>query len=85
VPDLAGKTSHPRAILNRARDIRDAIRAFEPRLDPKRLEVEPITSTERENAVTFVIRGDITAAVQALPVEYKTDVEIDTAAVILRD
>jgi type VI secretion system protein ImpF len=85
VPDLAGKISHPRAILNRAREIRDAIRAFEPRLDPKRLEVEPVTSVERENAVTFIIRGDITAAVQALPVEYKTDVEIDTAAVILRD
>jgi type VI secretion system protein ImpF len=32
-----------------------------------------------------VIRGDITAAVQAMPVEFKTDVEVDTASVIVRE
>jgi type VI secretion system protein ImpF len=35
--------------------------------------------------VTFLIRGDVTNAVQALPVEFKTDVELDTAAVTLRE
>ena len=62
-----------------------AVRAFEPRLDPKRLEVEAVSEIEKENAVTYVIRGDVTAAVQAMPVEFKTDIEVDTASVTVRE
>jgi type VI secretion system protein ImpF len=58
---------------------------FEPRMDPERLEVEPVGTAERVNAVTYVIRGDVTAAVQAMPVEFKTDIEVDTASVIVRE
>ena len=85
VRDLAGKTLSSRVVQSRARQIRDAIRVFEPRMDPRHLEVVPMATGERENAVTYVIRGDITAAVQAMPVEFKTDVELDTAAVTLRE
>jgi type VI secretion system protein ImpF len=85
VRDLAGKVLTPRAIAERARQIRDCVRAFEPRMDPRQLEVTPAKLMERENAVTFVIRGDVTSAVQAMPVEFKTDVELDTAAVTLRE
>ena len=85
VPDLAGKTLTMRVIQGRAREIRDAIRAFEPRMNPKRLEVEALPGFEKENAVTYVIRGDITAAVQAMPVEFKTDIEVDTASVTVRE
>jgi type VI secretion system protein ImpF len=85
VPDLAGKALTRRVVQNRAREIRDAIKVFEPRMDPERLEVEPLGATDRVNAVTYVIRGDVTAAVQAMPVEFKTDIEVDTASVILRE
>jgi len=85
VPDLAGKTLTKRVVQARAREIRDAIRAFEPRMDPKRLDVEPLTEVEKENAITYVIRGDVTAAVQAMPVEFKTDIEVDTASVTVRE
>ena len=85
VPDLAGKPLTRRVVQTRARQIREAIRTFEPRLDPDRLEVEPMMSVERVNAITYVIRGDITAAVQAMPVEFKTDIEVDTASVVLRE
>jgi type VI secretion system protein ImpF len=85
VNDMAGKLLQRRVIQGRARDIRDAIRAFEPRIDPDRMEVEPVTSNDKPNAVTFVIRGDVTTAVNALPVEFKTDVEIDTGAATLRE
>jgi type VI secretion system protein ImpF len=85
VPDLAGKTLTKRVIQGRAREIRDAIRAFEPRMDPKRLEVEAVEAVEKENAVTYIIRGDVTAAVQAMPVEFKTDIEVDTASVTVRE
>ena len=85
VPDLAGKLLQRRVIQGRAREIRDAIRTFEPRIDPKRLDVEAQVATDKPNAVTYVIRGDVTAAVNALPVVFKTDVEIDTGAATLRD
>ncbi|HEY5289705.1 MAG TPA: type VI secretion system baseplate subunit TssE [Caulobacteraceae bacterium] len=85
VRDLAGKTLTRSVIQSRAKQIRDAIRAFEPRMDPAQLEVEAIPAPERENAVTYVIRSDVTSAVQAMPVEFKTDVELDTAAVTLRE
>jgi type VI secretion system protein ImpF len=85
VPDLAGKVLTKRVIQARAREIREAIINFEPRMDPTHLDVEPISTLERENAVTFLIRGDITAAVQAMPVEFKTDVEVDTASVVVRE
>ena len=85
VRDLAGKTLSQSVIQGRARQIRDAIRAFEPRIDPAELDVGALSTSERENAVTYVIKANVTTAVQALPVEFKTDVELDTAAVTLRE
>ena len=40
---------------------------------------------QKENSVTYIIRGDVTAAVQAMPVEFKTDIEVDTASVTVRE
>jgi type VI secretion system protein ImpF len=85
VRDLAGKALTRGVVQARARQIRDAIRTFEPRMEPTQLEVDSVASPERENAITYVIRGDVTSAVQAMPVEFKTDVELDTAAVTLRE
>lgn len=85
VPDLAGKSLQRRIILQRARDIRNAIRIFEPRIDDKSLTVEPADATERENSVTFVIHGDVTSAVNSIPVKFWTDVEADSAAATVRE
>jgi type VI secretion system protein ImpF len=85
VPDMAGKLLQRRVVQTRAKDIRDAIKAFEPRIDPKRLDVEAQVLKEKPNAVTYVIRGDVTSAVNALPVMFKTDVEIDTGATTVRE
>jgi type VI secretion system protein ImpF len=84
VPDLAGKSATRTVVVQRARDIRAAIRAFEPRIDEKSLVVEPVES-ETENSVTYLIHGDVRSAVSALPVKFRTDVESDTAAVTVRD
>jgi type VI secretion system protein ImpF len=85
VPDMAGKLLQRRAVATRAREIKDAVRRYEPRIDPRRLDVEAVTDEHKPNAVTFIIRGDVTSAVMALPVEFKTDVEIDTGAATLRE
>jgi type VI secretion system protein ImpF len=85
IPDMSGKTLERRLVLQRARDIRSAIRAFEPRIDEKSLIVEPVDSTERENSITYIIHGDVSSAVKAVPVKFRTDFEADTAAATVRE
>ena len=85
VADLAGKSLSQRAVLQRAREIRSAIRAFEPRMNEADLVVEPVPQVERENSVTYVIYGNVVSAVNALPVKFRTDVENDSAAVSIRE
>ncbi|HEY0302206.1 MAG TPA: type VI secretion system baseplate subunit TssE [Rhizomicrobium sp.] len=85
VADLAGKAQSRLAIAGRAARIREAIRAFEPRLDDKKLAVEAVSTSDRENAITFVITGDITSAVESLRVQYYTDVETDTGNADIRE
>lgn len=85
VPDLTGKSMSTWAIRERANQIREAVKTFEPRIEPTTLDVEVRATDERENAVTFVIRGDISSAVKAVPVQFVTDVEVDTGAATVRD
>jgi type VI secretion system protein ImpF len=85
VADLTGKAQSRESIQARAARIKQAILAFEPRLDAASLSIEVRPTLERENAVTFVISGDITAAVQALKVRYVADIEVDTGAASVRD
>lgn len=79
--DLAGKALTRRSVLQRAREIRRAVRIFEPRIDEKSLSVDADESDSRPNHVTFVIQGDIAGAVSAMPVKFRTDVDLETAAV----
>lgn len=85
VPDMAGRSQTHRAIMQRARDIRAALMTFEPRLDETSLSVEAADMIERENAITFIIKADITSAVNAMPVVLRTDLDIDSAAVTVRE
>jgi type VI secretion system protein ImpF len=85
VDDLAGKTQSRESINMRALKILIAIRAFEPRIAPETLCVEPREVHERENALTYVVTGDITSAVNAVGVRYFTDFELDTGAATVRD
>jgi type VI secretion system protein ImpF len=83
--DLAGHTLNRRAILARAREIRKAIRVFEPRLASNSLTVTPAEDETNPHALTFLIEGDITAAAQAMPVKFRTEVEAETTAVNVRE
>ena len=84
VADLTGKASSHRVTLQRAHDIQEAIKIFEPRIDARSLKVE-LVGQERENRTTYVIHADITAAVNAMPISFKTDVEADTSTITIRD
>jgi len=81
--DLTGKLMHRQGVQARAREMREAIGRFEPRVDRRSLDVETDVSANRANSIGFVIRGDLSTAVRALPVEFRTDVEIDTGAATL--
>jgi type VI secretion system protein ImpF len=85
VPDMTGQANTRRLVLQRAREIRAAIRAFEPRIAEESLVVEASDTVERENSITFLIHGDVTSAVRALPVLFRTDFEADSAAATVRD
>lgn len=85
VSDLAGKSLSSRAILRRAREIRDAVQAFEPRIDPVSLNVELSSKVERENSLTFLIEADVRSALRAIPIKLRTDVEADSSAVTVRE
>ena len=81
LPDLAGKTLGRRALLQRAKEIRTAVRDFEPRIAAGSLVVDTVEQEEHRHQVTFVISGDITAAAQAMPVKFHTHIDTDTASV----
>lgn len=85
LPDLAGKSAGRRSVLQRAREIRTAIRYFEPRIDAKTLVVDLVEREEHEQQVSFIIQGDITAAAHAMPVKFQTYVDPDTAAVDIEE
>jgi type VI secretion system protein ImpF len=85
LPDLTGRASTGRAINERTEDIREAILVFEPRMAADKLEVEARSTIERDNAVTFLIRGDVTSAVKAMPVQFIADVEVETGEAVVRD
>ncbi len=87
VAGLTGKSVSHRVLQQRAREIHVAVKTFEPRISEKSLHVEPmaLAVAQRENAITYVIHGDITAAVNAIPVTFKTDVESDSSIVTVRE
>jgi type VI secretion system protein ImpF len=83
--DLSGTLLTRSNVQARARDMREAIVRFEPRVERGSLEVTPTLEGTNTNSVSFLIRGDVTAAVRALPVEIRTDVEVQTGAASFRE
>lgn len=85
LPDLVGLTMLKRSLHERARAIRKAIRTFEPRLDAASLKVD-LTDVEPHGlSAAFLIQGDITAAAQAMPVKFRTELNPETAAVEVQE
>lgn len=85
MPDLTGRASTAAGIKGRAGQIAEQIRIFEPRLDPATLEVQVQPAVGLDNAVSYVIRGDITSAVRAMPVQFFANVEVETGEAVVRE
>ena len=85
MPDLTGRVSTSRAVNARAADIAEMIRIFEPRLAADKLQVGINTGIGLDNAVSYVIRGDIASAIRAMPVQYFASIEVETGEAVVRE
>lgn len=85
IADLIGRAATEWAIEARGRNIKTAVEAFEPRLDPRGLTVRLRSAGERENAFTYVIEGEVHGATGDAEVRMLTDIEADTGSVTVRD
>jgi len=85
MPDLTGRASTVAAVRARANQIAEQIRIFEPRLDADTLQVQAEPGVGLDNAVSYIIRGDITSAVRAMPVQFFANVEVETGEAVVRE
>lgn len=85
LPDMSGKASTERSRKARAEEMAEAIRIFEPRLDPEKLVVTSTHSVGLDNAISYVINGDITSAVNAMPVRFLANIEVETGEAVVQE
>ena len=88
LPALSGETASTLDMIDIERSIRQAILDFEPRIMPASLQVEALVSDsmfDQHNIVSIQIRGHLWA--QPIPLELllRTDVDLETGAVEIRD
>jgi len=88
LPALSGSTAGALDLLAVERNIRQAIVDFEPRILAQSLQVEalaPEALLDRHNVVSIRIRGQLWAQPVPLELLLRTDVDLETGAVDIRD
>lgn len=88
LPALSGETASTLDMVSLEQTVRQAILDFEPRIMPETLQVEALVSgsmLEQHNVVSMQIRGNLWA--HPIPIELllRTDVDLETGAVEIRD
>ncbi len=88
LPALAGETSSTLDVVALEGAIRQAILDFEPRITPSSLRVEALVSDaqlDHHNVVSVMIRGDLWGKPVPLELLLRTEVDLETGEVELRD
>jgi type VI secretion system protein ImpF len=85
LPDLTGRVLTQGSVNQRAHEIAEAARLFEPRLNRDTLEVTAAKDVGFDNSIRYTIRGDITSAVRAMPVQFVASVEVETGEAVVRE
>jgi len=81
-PDLAAMTIDESRLLTLSRDIEQALRTFEPRLDAQTLKVarDPYIDSDAL-MIKFFVKADLRAEPMNVAVEFFAEVELDTAKI----
>lgn len=88
LPALSGETASTLDLPGIERNIRQAILDFEPRITPESLQVEALAGAammDQHNIVSIRIRGQLWAQPVPLELLLRTDVDLETGAVEIRD
>jgi len=88
LPALAGETASKLDIVALETSIRQAIIDFEPRIVPATLRVEAIVAElalEHHNVISVVITGQLWAQPVALELLLRTELDLETGKVEIRD
>lgn len=87
IPDLAGMTVSGTSTVAVEKAVRQAIIAFEPRIDTKTLRVTVAKDPDEmnRNALVFRIEGDLWARPTPQALYLKTEVDLDTGDISVND
>ena len=88
LPSLSGETASTLDIIELERSIKQAIIEFEPRITPSTLQVEALVTDlqlDRHNVISVQIRGELWAYPVPLELLLRTDVDLETGQVEIRD
>lgn len=88
LPALSGETASTLDVIELERSIKQAIIDFEPRIDPSSLQVEAVVTDlqlDRHNVISVQIRGNLWAQPVPLELLLRTDVDLETGQVEIRD
>lgn len=81
-PDLTSITIDENRLVNLSRDIEQALRTFEPRLDAQTLKVARDPYVDPDSLmVKFFVKADLRAEPINVAVEFVAEVELDTARI----
>jgi type VI secretion system protein ImpF len=87
LPDLAGRTASSLDLVRLERLLREAITAFEPRVLPDSLEIRAVKDKDlmSRNAVQLEIRAAVWAQPLTQEVFLRTDLDLETGEVAVRE
>ncbi|HEX8615282.1 MAG TPA: type VI secretion system baseplate subunit TssE [Telluria sp.] len=88
LPALSGETASTLDMIALERTIKQAILDYEPRIVPASLQVQALASApllDQHNIISIQIRGDLWALPVPIELLLRTDVDLETGAVELRD
>ncbi len=83
VGDIAGRSALPKRIEDSRRQLLEAIRRFEPRLDPAALDVVSEDKDSTSAILSFLIEAQIDSSLADMSVAIKTTVDSDGGDILL--
>lgn len=84
VPDIVWRTLEENNIDLIGEELRDAVKAFEPRIVPSSIQIErDIDGGSAEGGLRFVVRGDMICFPVDIPIEFLADIEIESRKIVI--